>query len=408
MNLTEGQKTVLHKLLDRYERSATYREENRREQTFSVAPDVIFPAYYQDSADVLAVEDFESRLVQMEEAGLIRLRRAKNGEIAKILACPDQWERYRTLLKRRDRKELIAEQVRFYESWMGTHSLLDGFCAEQIERLRRQKNPLYRQEDAERIFRLCARILDNRQDLLERELSISVLGDSKLFEKKYRDRVCRLLRRDPYLEALVQEVDDRRERETILLGEYSVFANPSYIYLKGNGAIRFSDGYQVILRADMPAAFLASRLMTVQSIQVDAESAVTVENLTSFNRVQHPSRFYLFLSGYHNTAKQNLIQLIAAQNPHLAWRHFGDIDPDGFFIAERLRRGTGIAFQTIHMGIEDLIRYSRFTKPLEANDLKKANTLIRAGKYVDVLGYMLEHNVKLEQEIISWQRHVKP
>ena len=77
-------------------------------------------------------------------------------------------------------------------------------------------------------------------------------------------------------------------------------------------------------------------------------------------------------------------------------------------IAEHLQRGTGLAFQTVHMGVEDLIRYSRFTKPLEANDLKKANTLIHAGKYVDVLEYMLEHNVKLEQEIISWQERTEP
>ena len=408
MKLTERQKGILHKLLDRYEASATYRGENRRRQTFSVAPDEMFPAYYLDSADVLEVEDFESQLSQMEEAGLIALRRAKNGEIRRIIACPDRWEQYRTLLHRRDRNDLLEEEMRFYETWRGAHPITDGFCEEQIQRLRSGKKALYRQEDAACILRLCARILSNRQDLLERELSISVLGDSKLFEKKYRERVCRLLQRDPSLAALVQEVDDRRERESITLGEFSVYANPSYLYLKGDGEIRFSDGYCVRLRADTPAAFLASRLMKAASIRVAAEVVVTVENLTSFNRIQRPGHFYLFLSGYHNTAKQNLIKLIAAQNPGLSWRHFGDIDPDGFLIAEHLQRGTGLAFQTVHMGVEDLIRYSRFTKPLEANDLKKANTLIRAGKYVDVLEYMLEHNVKLEQEIISWQERTEP
>ena len=54
------------------------------------------------------------------------------------------------------------------------------------------------------------------------------------------------------------------------------------------------------------------------------------------------------------------------------------------------------------MGIEELEKYSSFSKPLEENDLKKAKTLIEKGRFAEIMNYMLEKNQKLEQKIISW------
>lgn len=47
------------------------------------------------------------------------------------------------------------------------------------------------------------------------------------------------------------------------------------------------------------------------------------------------------MSGYHNTLKQYVIKKIAAENPKLKLFHFGDLDPDGFYILEHLKSGTG-------------------------------------------------------------------
>ena len=55
------------------------------------------------------------------------------------------------------------------------------------------------------------------------------------------------------------------------------------------------------------------------------------------------------------------------------------------------------------MSIEDLARYRDFGKSLEGNDRKKAETLMERGLYRKELSYMLQENIKLEQEIISWK-----
>ncbi len=51
-------------------------------------------------------------------------------------------------------------------------------------------------------------------------------------------------------------------------------------------------------------------------------------------------------------------------------------------------------------------RYREFGKSLEDNDRKKAETLMSQGLYKEELSYMLQENLKLEQEIISWKEKV--
>ena len=105
----------------------------------------------------------------------------------------------------------------------------------------------------------------------------------------------------------------------------------------------------------------------------------------------------------HNSVKQKFLEKIYQQNSNKEYYHFGDLDPDGFFILENLQKKTYIDFKPYKMGIEELKKYSDFSKTLEENDITKANSLIEEGKFVEIMNYMLENNIKLEQEIISWK-----
>ena len=82
--------------------------------------------------------------------------------------------------------------------------------------------------------------------------------------------------------------------------------------------------------------------------------------------------------------------------------HFGDIDPDGFLILKHLKRETNIDFLPYRMGTEELAKYEKYSKPLEKNDVTKAENMLRTGIYPAEMKYMLKYGRKLEQEIISW------
>lgn len=77
---------------------------------------------------------------------------------------------------------------------------------------------------------------------------------------------------------------------------------------------------------------------------------MTVENLTSFHRLEREHIFYLFLSGYHTRTKQALLQQIARENPGLSWHHFGDLDPDGLAIAGASDPKDGTAVSAVRDG----------------------------------------------------------
>ncbi|MCR4938615.1 MAG: DUF2220 domain-containing protein, partial [Treponemataceae bacterium] len=188
-----------------------------------------------------------------------------------------------------------------------------------------------------------------------------------------------------------------------ILEECNIFSNPSYVYFKGSGSVTFDNGNQIKLLSDIPLALSSATISNITSFEVTNSKIITVENLTSFNRVKEADTFFIFLSGYHNRAKQALLNKIYQQNSGKEYFHFGDIDPDGFFILDNLRSRTQIDFKAYKMGIRELQEYSFFTKPLEDNDFKKAESLLAKGKYTEVIEYMLKNKVKLEQEIVSWK-----
>lgn len=398
---TEWQKAVLSQLLDKYENSKTYTGKNQVNQSFAVFPDRIFLEYSSDFADIEQIRRFEDEMNVLAQRGLIQLL-WKNNEIKKIVANPMEWPRYYEILGRKDKNTQILEQISLYRYFLSKHETLRLFCEEEIEKLENGKKAKYHAQEAQILLELCLTILENKQDLLERELSISFFGDSKQFEQKYRKRVCGLLQKYGNYEGLLQGIDDKREIEQILLGEHHIFANPSYIYLKGDAILRFDDGDKIEIKSGLPLALSSQALTKMRSIQIKNTAVMTVENLTSFHRLEFLQYFYIFLSGYHNSLKQQLLLKIAQDNPEIKWYHFGDLDPDGFYIVEHLRRGTEIPFETWHMQVEDLVQYKQYGRELTEKDRVKLRNLLHAGYDREVLKYMLDQGYKVEQEIISW------
>ena len=235
-------------------------------------------------------------------------------------------------------------------------------------------------------------------------MSEAVLHDSKQWEKIYRKKVCGILEHTGRYDEPLAELEEERERQTALLEEFYIYSNPAYIYLKGEARICLEDGRELRIYHDLPMSIPFETFQKAKSIQIRDAALMTVENLTSFHRLEREHIFYLFLSGYHTRTKQALLQRIARENPGLSWYHFGDLDPDGLAIAGHLIRKTGLPFQLCAMGVQELQRFQTYAKPLEASDRAKAEAMIKQGSsYAGILRYMLENNCKLEQEIISWQ-----
>lgn len=405
IKLNKRQKDLLKALLDKFEKSKTYRGENAVNQSFQVKPEDFFKDYDSDFSNLEEQEDFERELRILEDAGLIQLTK-KNGVIKSIGMVLSAKESYYALLGRTELKQQESSQIEMYKSFLDRNEVLDSFCKAQIKRLEDRKKAEYEMSVANEIIRIIDYICGNTEEILERELSIDLFSNSKTFEKDYRSKVLTVLKKYGNFIEILENVPDEREQGHAILAEYNVFPNPTYINFKGEGVLKLKDGKMIELNPSMPIAIDSDTLDRIDNVEVVSSRIVTVENLTSFNRVHDDKTFFVYLAGYHNTVKQNFIRKIADSNFGKEWLHFGDIDPDGFYILEHLKNKTGIPFKRLCMGINELKKYKEYCKPLEDNDIKKAQSLIEKDLFADTMRYMLENNVKLEQEVVSWKQDV--
>ena len=412
----EWKEQLLSKLLDQYEKSVTYAGENKVKQVFSVKPSDIFKGYNKDflpPEQFFQEKEFERLIRQMESEGLIHVVPPNTGILRQICAVPERWEDYYACLNRTEKNILKKRLEEVYHRFCQC-DLLEAYGKEKLQTL---KNSRARKRDekkvekeiteAEAIWKLVQFLKENQEKqrtTLEREMSEAVLHDSKQWEKIYRKKVCGILEYTGRYDEPLAELEEERERQTALLEEFYIYSNLAYIYLKGDARICLEDGRELRIYHDLPMSIPFETFQKAKSIHIRDAALMTVENLTSFHRLEREHIFYLFLSGYHTRTKQALLQRIARENPGLSWYHFGDLDPDGLAIAGHLIRKTGLPFQLCAMGVQELQRFQTYAKPLEAPDRAKAEAMIKQGSsYAGILRYMLEHNCKLEQEIISWQ-----
>ncbi|MCI5587006.1 MAG: DUF2220 domain-containing protein [Lachnospiraceae bacterium] len=402
LRLSKIQKDALNMLLDVYENSVTYKGQNIKNQSFAIKPEKIFYDYNGDYADQDEVNQFNREMQSLMEFDFVILEYERGiPVISKIKLNTNSINEIYSVLKREDITEKRKREIEMYSQYMGIHYIMDAFCKKQIERLNDYKDAKYTSDIAINILKLLKYVLENNSDIMERELSVAVLGDTKLFEKSYKSRICSIIEEYGELELDLSALD-KKEKEKVILEEYQVFSNPSYIFFKGNVDIHYIDGSSISATPDNPIAILSEAVARIEMIKVNSNRIVTVENLTSYNRMNDNKSTFIYLSGYHNTAKQRFLKKIAEYNSGISWFHFGDIDPDGYFILKNLVEKTGIAFVPLYMDVEQLKNYRQYCKPLEKNDIVKANSLLKVHFYDEVMEFMLANNCKLEQEIISW------
>ncbi len=393
---------VLNMLLDIYENSVTYKGKNIMNQSFAIKPEKIFYEYNGDYTDQDEVDYFNGEMQTLMDSDYVILDYVKGiPVISKIKLNTNSINEIYSVLKREDITEKRNREIKMYTQYMGVHDIMDAFCKRQIERLNDYKDAKYTSDIAINILKLLKYVLENNSDIMERELSVAVLGDTKLFEKSYKSRICSIIEEYGELELDLSALD-KKEKEKAILEEYQVFSNPLYIFFKGNVDIHYIDGSSISVTPDNPIAILSEAIARIEMIKVNSNRIVTVENLTSYNRINDNKSTFIYLSGYHNTAKQRFLKKIAENNSGVSWFHFGDIDPDGYFILKNLVEKTGISFVPLYMDVQQLINYRQYCKQLEKNDMVKANSLLKVHFYDEVMEFMLANNCKLEQEIISW------
>jgi hypothetical protein len=173
--------------------------------------------------------------------------------------------------------------------------------------------------------------------------------------------------------------------------------------MKGQAILTIGDQTLDLSKIQGDLTFSTISLAQIKRIELTGNRVVTIENLTSFHSFENQDCFVVYLGGYHNRVKRDFLKKVYEYNPNVFYEHFGDIDAGGFYIYEHLVKQTGIPYARLGMDVVTLQKYFESWQVLTANDRRRLLMLYEKEEttgYHEVLQFMLEHNCKLEQEVV--------
>lgn len=390
---------LLTLLLEKYRSSKKDSGTSCSKRRTQLDPVKLYKKYRANDADIRQLEAVsEAARLGVQRGWLTLERQSLSDEISKIYLVDEKVPEIEAYLSKKygyvTKGDKLAYLRNLYAQYNGVNDVLNAECGKLQASLANNKIPKdYGQREP--VWRALAFIVGNKRFLYLREASMLIYGSSKYFEENTLVSVCQLLRDFYNAPCNEQELPDE------ILQRFSIAREEPHLYIKGDVQLAYS-GRLLDVGAACDGVGVSLRHLPGH-ICVKATRVMTVENWTSFQRLKQDDTVYIYLGGYTNRWQRDFLKQLYTDNRNLQYAHFGDIDAGGLYIHEHLCRITGISFAMYKMSVDELkdARYAACLQQLSANDRNRLESLAKNEKYRNLAEYMLEHNVKLEQEIIS-------
>ena len=390
-------KDILNRLIDMYERREGFKKEPSSLRVIQADIKKTYPEYV-DRYNHSVYNDINTAIEKLISENLIESKADETGKYEKVKLNVESIAECYKRVKRIDipkQCEKIKEVLDLFKD--KNLPVLRGIISDWSKLISNYKKlPYDIKYDKERLFnilKILEAILELGRESYIRNFSTAMFKDSKRFQREFKSTV----------ESILFDYMDEVVEKDKILEYYNLYENPTYVYIKGDIAIKFEDSVIYVREINGGIALSNSALEKIKEIKVIAEAVITVENLTTYHDEDEKDSVYIYLGGYHNKSKQVILKKIYDENKHCEYLHEGDIDVYGFLILENLKEKTGIPFRPLNMGVDTLKRFfdAKIYKELTASDInmieKKKGKL---GEYRQVLEFMLLHNCKVEQESI--------
>lgn len=386
---------ILTNLLEKYERSVLSKQGSCLNLQIKVKLRKLFPKY--DNSD------YYSQRLLIDEAchdlnnlHILTISIDDDGidEIALVLDDNYIKEAYR-LINRVYLPDYQLETINHLKRVSFSIDWLDCFKNEMIKKIKNYQS-ISRYLNIENIkeirdtFVVLQALTKQKKEISFRKFSLMVLKDSKRLEN-IKSKLVNIVN-DYYSESF--------QNEDELFGHFNVIKNPGFVYLSGQIKISLNDQIIDIGKLNSPFSLTTENIKLLKILEIRDANVLAIENLTSFYDTVIDNTLIIYLGGYHNALRRELLLKIYQFKTGLNYYHFGDIDAGGFYIYLHLVEKTNIPFKTIAMNIDTLLKYQEYTKKLTANDRKRLIKL-KERFHDDVIDYMLENDCKLEQEIVE-------
>ena len=362
----------------------------------TLVPSDILPSYleHDDEASRKQAQWIFSAVQSLESQRMVRMTKSKHdgGTYVDTITLEDADKAAHELEKLAARvAQEEAEQARAEEAVARKRQAQSqgGQTHAQRHGRRRTSDPV-----DPRITEEAAEYLDEVDSpLTPRELSLLVTGDTKKLDRVGLKRVAQTLRRR----------GSSASRSNVgALEEAGVVADLKTICVKGPVVLITQKGAVDASILPNGISMFDADLANIDRAYVRACRIVTVENLDAYRRCNDDD-VYIYTQGSVSPRHRALLRMIHEQNPEVEFAHFGDIDYAGLKAHRVIEDTLGCEVGLFHMGIAELANpaYRKAIHPLTSKDRDLLAQLLEYERYRGLVSYMLERNVKLEQEIVA-------
>ena len=390
MNYTS---VMLNRLIDTYEHRGLFcTADGKKHQGIFLSVDKIFPEY-TDPYNESAYQEINEAIEYLRQCGILRGDKDERGQYGKLRFHGETINLCyqltgRTVLGKT--RQIMLEKLNGWET--GGSEILERFRTAQIEQLHRNKPVGHGIRDQpqklEDVLLALSALMKLTSETYVRNFSNAVFADSKRFQKI---QGC--------IESILCTYGGQGLTKHTVLNTFNLVENPTYMMFKGLLHINVN-GQEIHLEKIPGGISLPSTAVpAIRSISIEGTTLITVENLTTYHDEPICQNAIVYLGGFHNSIRTDLLKLIYAGNHDKEYFHKGDIDVYGFVILENLKEKTGIPFLPLEMDLETLIEFESYhlVKPLNASDRKMLH-IPQLAPYQDILTYMEQHDCKAEQE----------
>ena len=386
-------KEIVDKLLTKYENSKTFIGENKNTQNFKVKISSLYPKY-----DDVSQMDYYHKLNQtldfLESKELITLVKKRSGKVNYAILNLDKLDECYAFCKRVPKSDINSKLLSLFNKYSclddNIYKPLVLYVKEQEKNISENKHVKLFDgniNELSDVLLLTKAILENKEEIFVRELSIKLFNNSKRLEQL-----------EQKVRLLLYFYGSYDDKDTVL-EEHNIIKTPTYVMVKGNGILSFENQRIDLSLISGDIGLSTKTLQELKEVNVKGKSVITVENLTNFHKYEPKDELVIYLGGFHNSVKREFIKKCYQNNKDVSYKHFGDIDAGGFYILLHLIDKTGVLFTPYHMDKETLINNKEHWITLTDNDKKRLNILKDNNPiFSDVITYMLENNCKLEQE----------
>lgn len=379
---------ILSQLIDSYEKKDPGNSNTRKA---SISVNAKYPAYKEPLCDTH--NEIETAIQHLLSWGYVQCRKNQQGYFTKIELQEASLPKIYRFLNRIPKTELWEAQKDILGKYIAQPETVAGkFSIAMLDRIAQRKDVAYGLAKDIKLLEDVLWALVNIERLTEetyiRNFSEMVFHDSKRLQSML----------NPISKILLDYGDGLGQKETVL-AQYNLISNPGYVYIKGDWQIQCQGRCVSTEMFRGGIAISSDALDEIERITVSGGRVISVENLTTYHDTKESQGAIIYLGGFLNTVRTNLLKKLYVFEPDSRYFHKGDLDPYGFLILENLKEKTGIPFEPMEMDLDTLCRCHQagHFRPLDEAD-RKAITSPALIEYQPIFQYMIQHNCKIEQE----------